>query len=75
MNKSYLFVDRDDREYDYKSGFASYTESNEYRQQCQRRWMGHCDYVFLWTGQEEINLTMLSQTERSCVLKQYEIPE
>ena len=32
----YLCVERDDSEYDYKAGFASYTEANGYRQECQR---------------------------------------
>lgn len=50
---AYLYVERDDSEYEV--GFASYTEANEYRQECQRRWIGHCDYVYLWAGSERIN--------------------
>lgn len=76
MNKSaYLYVERDDSEYDYKAGFASYTEANNYRQKCQRSWMGHCDYVYLWAGSERINLTRMSDTERIELLKQFNIPE
>lgn len=51
---AYLYVERDDHEYDYKAGFASYAEANDYRQECQRSWMSHCDYVYLWTGSERI---------------------
>lgn len=66
----YLYVERDDSEYDYKAGFASYTEANDYRQECQRSWMGHCDYVYLWTGSERINLTRMPKDERNKLLKQ-----
>lgn len=58
----YLYVERDDSE--YKAGFASYTEANDYRQECQRSWMGHCDYVYLWTGSERINLTRMPESKR-----------
>lgn len=76
MSKSaYLYVNRDDGEYDYKAGFASYTEANNYRQECQRSWIGHCDYVYLWTGSERINLTRMSDSERIELLKQFNIPE
>lgn len=61
----YLYVERDDSEYDYKAGFASYTEANDYRQECQRSWIGHCDYVYLWTGSERINLTRMPKDERN----------
>ena len=71
----YLYVERDDSEYDYKAGFASYTEANDYRQECQRSWMGHCDYVYLWTGSEGINLTRMPKDERNKLLKQFNIPE
>ena len=60
----YLYVERDDSEYDYKAGFASYTEANDYRQECQHSWMGHCDYVYLWTGSERINLTRMPENKR-----------
>lgn len=72
---AYLYVERDDSEYDYKAGFASYTEANEYRQECQCRWIGHCDYVYLWTGSERINLTRMPKDERNELLKQFNIPE
>lgn len=65
----YLYVERDDSEYDYKAGFASYTEANDYRQECQRSWMGHCDYVYLWTGSERINLTRMPKDERNKSIK------
>lgn len=71
----YLYVERDDSEYDYKAGFASYTEANDYRQECQRSWMGYCDYVYLWTGSERINLTRMPKDERNKLLKQFNIPE
>ena len=60
----YLYVERDGSEYDYKAGFANYTEANGYRQKCQRCWMGHCGYVYLWTGSERINLTRMPKDER-----------
>lgn len=65
----YLYVERDDSEYDYKAGFASYTEANDYRQECQRSWMGRCDYVYLWTGSERINLTRMPKDERNKSIK------
>lgn len=46
-NKYYLYVERDDSDYDYKEGFDTYTEANSYRLECQRSWMNHADYVFL----------------------------
>lgn len=72
---AYLYVERDDSEYDYKTGFASYTEANNYRQECQRMWMGHCDYVYLWTGSERINLTRTPEDKRIEALKQFNISE
>ena len=72
---AYLYVERDDSEYDYKAGFTSFTEANDYRQECQRSWMGHCDYVYLWTGFVTINLTHCNESERCKLLKQFNIPE
>ena len=69
----YLYVERDDSEYDYKAGFASYTEANDYRQECQRCWMGHCDYVYLWTGSERINLTRMPKDEQKQIDKMREL--
>lgn len=63
----YLYVERDDSEYDYKAGFASYTEANDYRQECQRSWMGHCDYVYLWTGSERIPHKNAERREKQIV--------
>ena len=71
----YLHVERDASENEYKAGFASYTEANDYRQECQCSWMGHCDYVYLWTGSERINLTRMPKDERNKLLKQFNIPE
>lgn len=70
-----LYVNRDDCEYDYKEGFASYTEANNYRLECQRSWISHCDFVYLWTGSVSINLTQCSENKRKELLKQFNIPE
>lgn len=51
------------------------TEANNYRQECQRCWMSHCDYVYLWTGSERINLTRMPESKRIELLKQFNIPE
>lgn len=75
MKRPYLYVVRDDREYDYKAGFASYTEANDYRLERQRCWMNHCDYVFLWTGNETVNLTKLDDDSRHELLKKLGIKE
>lgn len=72
---TYLYVERDDGEYDYKAGFASYTEANNYRQECQHKWLAHCDYVYLWTGAKRINLTVIAENERTKLLNQFNIPE
>lgn len=53
MEKSYLYVIREDGEYDYKDGFKTYKEANEYRQECQRQWIDFCDVVILCTESEE----------------------
>ena len=74
-NKSYLYVTRDDREYDYQDGFLSFTEANEYRLDCQRCWIGHCDYVFLCTGYEVVNLTRMNEDVRNELLSKFGIPE
>jgi hypothetical protein len=75
MKQAFLYVERDDSEYDYRSGFKSYTEANEYRVKCQRSWINHCDYVYLWTVRGVINLTKMKSSERNEILKQYHIPE
>lgn len=49
-----LYVERDGSEYGYKAGFASYTEANDYRQECQRSWMGHCGCVYCEVWQKTI---------------------
>lgn len=36
---------------------------------------GHCDYVYLWTGSERINLTRMPKDERNKLLKQFNISE
>ena len=71
----YLCVERDGSEYGYKAGFASYTDANDYRQECQRHWIGHCGYVYLWTSSERINLTRMPKDERNKLLKQFNISE
>ena len=49
MKTSSLYVTRDDEMYDTKSGFETYEEANAYREECQRSWINHADYVFLIT--------------------------
>lgn len=34
-----------------------------------------CDYVYLWTGSERINLTRMPESKRIELLKQFNIPE
>ena len=80
MGKNYLYVIRDDGEYDYKAGFKSYKEANEYRQECQRRWINHCDVVVLCTETEdgvvtrEVDLTELNDNKRNFLLEDANIP-
>lgn len=78
--KSSLYVIRDDGQYDYKSGFKSYEEANAYREECQRSWMNHADYVHLITRDEngkvtkETNLTRATEEERNSLLEEAGIP-
>lgn len=47
-DKCYLYVERDDHEYDYKQfDIDQIEEANNYRCKCQQSWMSHCDYVYL----------------------------
>lgn len=75
-----LYVIRDDGQYDYKSGFKSYKQANDYRQECQRCWINHADYVKLIVRNEDgriikqINLTNLSEEERNRLLQEADIP-
>ena len=77
---STLYVIRDDGQYDYKSGFKSYKEANNYRLECQRCWMNHADYVKLIVRDEtgritkEVNLTKVSKEERNRLLQEEDIP-
>ena len=78
---SRLYVIRDDGQYDYKSGFQSYKEANDYRQERQRDWMNHVDYVKLIVRDEtghiikEVNLTKASEEEeRNRLLQEAGIP-
>ena len=77
---SMLYVIRDDGQYDYKSGFKSYKEADNYRQECQRYWMNHIDYVKLIVRDEtgritmEENLTKASKEERNRLLQEASIP-
>ena len=69
MNKSSLYVARDDWEYDICSGFKSYLDACLYRQECQMVWINHSDYVWLivendkWQIVKKINLTRLSNEQ------------
>ena len=72
---AFLFVERDDSAYDYKADFSSFAEANNYRLECQRRWMSHLDYVWLYTGHNNINLTYMAEDERRELLRRYNIPE
>ncbi len=75
-----LYVIRDDDEYDYKEGFKSYEEANNYREECQRGWINHTDYVYLLVRNEigriikEVNLTKITEEERAKLLQEAGIP-
>lgn len=75
-----LYVVRDDGEYDYKGGFKTFKEANDYRLECQRQWMNHIDFVILQICtrqgmlEREINLTRISNVERDKILSDYGIP-
>lgn len=79
-NNSILYVARDDWEYDLRSGFKSYDEANTYREECQRNWMNHADYVYLITRDEkgylvkQTNLTRATKEERAKLLEEAGIP-
>lgn len=80
MKTSSLYVIRDDFEYDTKSGFDTYEEANAYRQECQRSWINHADYVFLITRDatgrivKETNLTKATEVDRIKLLEEAGIP-
>lgn len=80
MKTSSLYVTRDDFEYDTKSGFETYEEANAYREECQRGWINHSDYVFLITRDsdgnfvKETNLTKATKEERIKLLEEAGIP-
>lgn len=80
MKTSSLYVTRDDFEYDTKSGFETYEEANAYREECQRGWINHADYVFLITRDsagnfvKETNLTKATNEERIKLLEEAGIP-
>jgi len=80
MKTSSLYVTRDDFEYDTKSGFETYEEANAYREECQRGWINHADYVFLITKDsagnfvKETNLTKATKEERIKLLEEAGIP-
>lgn len=75
MKTSSLYVTRDDEMYDTKSGFETYYEANVYREECQRSWINHADYVFLITRDsagnfvKETNLTKQQRKRESSFLK------
>lgn len=80
MKTSSLYVTRDDFEYDTKSGFETYEKANAYREDCQRGWINHADYVFLITRDssgnfvKETNLTKATDEERIKLLEEAGIP-
>lgn len=80
MKTSSLYVTRDDFEYDTKSGFETYEEANAYREECQRNWINHVDYVFLLTKDatgrllKQTNLTKATEEERIKLLEEVGIP-
>ena len=80
MKNSSLYVTRDDSMYDTKSWFETYEEANAYREECQRGWINHADYVFLITRDsagnfvKETNLTKATKEERIKLLKEAGIP-
>ncbi|WP_308238757.1 hypothetical protein [Prevotella sp.] len=80
MKTSSLYVTRDDEMYDTKSGFETYYEANVYREECQRSWINHADYVFLITRDsagnfvKETNLTKATKEERIKLLEEAGIP-
>lgn len=80
MKTSSLYVTCDDFEYDTKSGFETYEEANAYREECQRNWINHVDYVFLLTRDatgrllKQTNLTKATEEERIKLLEEAGIP-
>lgn len=80
MKTSSLYVTRDDSMCDIKSGFETYEEANAYREECQRGWINHADYVFLITRDsdgnfvKETNLTKATKEERIKLLEEAGIP-
>lgn len=80
MKTSVLYVYRDDFEYDMKSHFKTYEEANAYREECQRKWINHADYVFLLTRDatgrllKQTNLTKATKEERIKLLAEAGIP-
>ena len=76
---AYLYVERDDSEYDYKAGFSSFSDANKYRLEQQRQWLSHCDYVYLAVpiiGKvAHFNLTRMPPEKRNKMLNYYNIPE
>ena len=78
--ESSLYVYRDDGQYDMCSGFESYEEANDYREECQRQWINHADYVHLVirdrTGRivKQANLTRMEEEERNKLLQEAGIP-
>ena len=80
MKTSSLYVTRDDSMYDTKSGFETYEEANAYREECQRGWINHADYVFLVTRDsagnfvKKTNLTKTTEEEKIKLLEEAGIP-
>lgn len=79
MIKTNLYVIRDDGEYDFKEGFKTFKEANDYRIECQRCWINHYDVIILEILSDEgitlreINLTELRHETIESILSEYGI--
>lgn len=71
--KGYLHVERDDAQYDKKSGFKSYAEANNYREQCQFGWINHSDIVYYVDENDRwYELTGMADVKKFC--EEHDIP-
>lgn len=79
--KPVLYVERVDGQYDYKA-FDSYTEAQDYADQCSREWMNYWDVVYLkvpvvrgntLTGFKKINLSELPEKDLKEILNEHNI--
>lgn len=59
--------------YDRKSGFKSYAEANNYREQCQMGWINHYDIVYYVDENHcRHNMTEMSDVKKFC--EEHDIP-